>query len=260
MVQTVVSETPEFSWDGHRIITHALGAAGGVNYLNSKESFLSYYQMGSRLFEVDLVKTSDDVWVCRHSWHSSLGQWEGEEKKVLSCEEFLSAPLYGKYTPMTLEDLILLLADYPDAFVMLDAKQYSIRNYQRTLEDYAEYREIAANVGEEQVLGQFIPQIYNEAMFPGTALLYKFPTYIYSLWQEYSLEELGDIAAFCRKKGIPAATINMAWWSERVQEIFDREGILLYIYTVNEEEKAKQFMDAGAAGICTDTLLETDFP
>lgn len=127
---SISATTPEFKWENYKTIAHALGGIGDKTYLNSKESFLAGYQMGCRLFEVDLVKTSDNVWVCRHSWYQSLGQWEGDEKKVLSSEEFLSRPIYGKYTPITFEDLLVLLSDYPDTFVMLDSKQYSVRNYQ----------------------------------------------------------------------------------------------------------------------------------
>ena len=131
---SISATTPEFKWENYKTIAHALGGIGDKTYLNSKESFLAGYQMGCRLFEVDLVKTSDNVWVCRHSWYQSLGQWEGDEKKVLSSEEFLSRPIYGKYTPITFEDLLVLLSDYPDAFVMLDSKQYSLRNYQKTVD------------------------------------------------------------------------------------------------------------------------------
>ena len=102
---SISATTPEFKWENYKTIAHALGGIGDKTYLNSKESFLAGYQMGCRLFEVDLVKTSDNVWVCRHSWYQSLGQWEGDEKKVLSSEEFLSRPIYGKYTPITFEDL-----------------------------------------------------------------------------------------------------------------------------------------------------------
>ena len=199
---SISATTPEFKWENYKTIAHALGGIGDKTYLNSKESFLAGYQMGCRLFEVDLVKTSDNVWVCRHSWYQSLGQWEGDEKKVLSSEEFLSRPIYGKYTPITFEDLLVLLSDYPDTFVMLDSKQYSVRNYQKTVEDYADYIELAEAAGVPDVMGQIIPEIYNQAMFAGTALLYDFPGYIYSLWQEYSTEELTEIAAFCKEKNI----------------------------------------------------------
>ena len=247
--------TPEFNWENYNIITHALGSLDDLTYLNSRESFINYYDKGCRLFEVDLTRTSDGVWVCRHSWNQPLGQWDGDKKQVLSSEEFLSRPLYGKYTPMTLEDLLILLKDYPDAFVMLDSKQYSVRNYQRTIEDYADYLEIAQNAGVSEVAGQFIPEIYNQVMFSGTALLYEFPAYIYSLWQEYSLEEIQDIASFCEERGILAATVSREYWSQEIQDIFDEKGIRVYIYTVNDPEEASYYREEGAAGVCSDSLV-----
>lgn len=250
-----LTKTPEFSWNDYGTIAHALGGIGDKTYLNSRESFLASYQMGCRLFEVDLTKTSDGVWVCRHSWNQPLGQWDGDKKQVLSSEEFLSRPLYGKYTPMTLEDLLILLKDYPDAFVMLDSKQYSVRNYQRTIEDYADYLEIAQNAGVSEVAGQLIPEIYNQVMFSGTALLYEFPAYIYSLWQEYSLEEIQDIASFCEERGILAATVSREYWSQEIQDIFDEKGIRVYIYTVNDPEEASYYREEGAAGVCSDSLV-----
>ena len=251
--------TPEFKWENYNIVTHALGGIDDLTYLNSRESFINYYDKGCRLFEVDLTQTSDGVWVCRHNWKESLGQWEGEGRKVLSAEEFLNTPIYGKYTPMTFEDLLKLLDQHPDAFVMLDSKQYSVRNYQRTLEDYAKYREIAINAGIEHTLGQIIPQIYNSAMYPGTVLLYKFPAYIYSLWQEYSVEELENIADFCQKNKINAVTIYKDYWSEDVQKIFDERDILVYIYTINDKEEAMGYLEKGAKGICSDVLTQLDF-
>ena len=253
--EEIPMDTPEFNWENYNIITHALGGLDDLTYLNSRESFINYYDKGCRLFEVDLTQTSDGAWVCRHNWKESLGQWEGEERKVLSLDEFLSTPIYGKYTPMTFEDLLKLLDEYPDAFVMLDSKQYSVRNYQRTLEDYAQYREIAIKAGIEHTLGQIIPQVYNSAMYPGTALLYKFPAYIYSLWQDYSEEELEIIADFCQTNQIKAVTIYWDYWSEEVQKIFDERDILVYIYTINDKEKARGYLAKGAKGICTDVLI-----
>ena len=207
--------TPEFDWENYNIITHALGGIDGLTYLNSRESFINF----------------------------------------LSSEEFLNTPIYGKYTPMTFEDLLKLLDEYPDAFVMIDSKQYSVRNYQRTLEDYAQYREISIKAGIEHTLRQIIPEIYNSAMYPGTALLYKFPAYIYSLWQEYTTEELNDIAEFCQTNKIMAVTIYRDYWSEEVQKIFDERDILVYIYTINDKEEARRYLANGAQGVCTDVLI-----
>lgn len=253
--EEIAVNTPEFNWENYNIITHALGGLDGYTYLNSRESFINHYDKGCRFFEVDLSQTSDGVWVCRHNWKEPMGQWEGEKKKVLSAEEFLNTPIYGKYTPMSFEDLLKLLDEYPDAFVTIDSKQYSVRNYQRTLEDYAQYREIAINAGLEHTLGQIIPELYNSAMYSGTTLVYKFPAYLYSLWQEYSIEELNDIADFCQANQIQAVSLYCEYWSEDVQKIFDERDILVYIYTINDEEKAREYVKAGAKGVCTDTLI-----
>ena len=253
--EEIAVNTPEFNWENYNIITHALGGLDGYTYLNSRESFINHYDKGYRFFEVDLSQTSDGVWVCRHNWKEPMGQWEGDKKKVLSAEEFLNTPIYGKYTPMSFEDLLKLLDEYPDAFVTIDSKQYSVRNYQRTLEDYAQYREIAINAGLEHTLGQIIPELYNSAMYSGTMLVYKFPAYLYSLWQEYSIEELNDIADFCQANQIQAVSLYCEYWSEDVQKIFDERDILVYIYTINDEEKAREYVKAGAKGVCTDTLI-----
>ena len=257
VTRTAAARTTGFSWTDHRTIAHALGGLDGKEYLNSRESFLSMYNQGVRLFELDLSRTSDGVWVCRHNWNESMGQWEGTGKKVLTERAFTSNKIYGKYT-MTLEDFFLLLKDYPDAFVMIDSKQYSVRNYQMTLEDYCEYVEIAQAAGAGEVLDQIIPEIYSKAMFPGTAMIYSFPSYIYSLWQEYSTEDLEGIASFCREKKIPAATIYWKYWSYEAEEIFEKQGIHLYVYTVNDRNQARKYIAAGAEGICTDFLTTED--
>ena len=253
----IPERTEGFSWEKNPVIAHALGGLDET-YLNSREGFLNMYQKGVRLFEVDLCQTSDQVWVCRHSWNDPMGQWEGNKARRLSVEEFKSAPVYGRYTPLTLEDLFVLLKEHPDAYVMLDSKQYSLRSYQRTLEDYSSYVELARETGTEEVLDQLIPEIYNDAMFAGTAMLYSFSSYIYSLWQEYSREELKHIAEFCKEHKIPAVTMYRDYWSEEGQQIFSRLGIHVYVYTVNDREEARNYMEKGAAGVCTDFLTDED--
>lgn len=89
-------------------------------------------------------------------------------------------------------------------------------------------------------------------------MIYSFPSYIYSLWQEYSTEDLEEIASFCREKKIPAATIYWKYWSDEAEEIFEKQGIHLYVYTVNDRNQARKYIAAGAEGICTDFLTTED--
>lgn len=248
----------EFSWDNYRTTVHALGGLDGKTYLNSKEGFEYYYEKGARLFEVDLAQTADGVWVCRHTWKQPMGQWEGDGKKVLMADAFKNTLLYDTYTPLTLEDLFRLLKKYPDAYVMIDCKEYSTRDYANTLEDYKAYAEIARAAGAEDVLNQIIPELYNGKMYKATEKVHHFPSYIYSLWKEYSMKQLKNIANYCKENGIPIVTISAKYWTEEIQEMFDEQEIKVYIYTVNDAKKAKEFLKAGAVGVCTDTLLEEE--
>lgn len=251
-------EAGAFSWENYRTTVHALGGLDGKTYLNCKEGFEYYYQNGARLFEVDLAETADGVWVCRHTWKQPMGQWEGDGKKVLMADAFKSTPLYEQYTPLTLEDLFLLLKKYPDAYVLVDCKEYSTRDYANTLEDYKAYAEIARAAGAESVLNQIIPEIYNSKMLSAVQKVHNFPSYMYSLWQEYSVKQIQNIAEYCKKNAIPIVTISSEYWTEEIQEIFDEQDIMVSVYTVNDAKEAKKFLKAGAVGICTDTLLEDD--
>lgn len=244
-----------FSWEDHKTIVHALGGLEDKKYLNCKEGFGYFYEQGARLFEVDLEKTADGVWVCRHDWEKPMGQWEGEDRKVLMADAFLSTPLYEKYTPLTLEDLFGLLKKHPDVYVTLDCKDYSNRNYENTLADYKAYAEIARTAGAESVLDQVIPEIYNQKMYKATEKVHHFPAYIYSLWQEYSVKQLKKIAAYCKENSISTVSIYYKYWSEDIQKLFDEQEINVYVYTVNKIKSARKYLKAGAAGVITDRIL-----
>lgn len=250
--------TTPFPWKRYPVMAHALGAINGQVYLNSKESFIESYNKGYRLFEVDLAQTSDGVWVCRHNWKESLGQWNGSGTKVLSSKEFLSTPIYGKCTPMSLKDLFVLLKNYPDAYVLFDSKKYATRNYSNTLADYSQYLKIAYGVGAESVLKRIVPQIYNESMYSALEYLDVFPNYLYSLWKDYSMNELIRVADFCQKNKIFGVSISRSNWSKESQRLFDKKNISLYVYTVNNLSEAKRYIEEGAAGICTDMITKND--
>ena len=69
------------------------------------------------------------------------------------------------------------------------------------------------------------------------------------------MEELEDIADFCQTNKIQAVSLYWEYWSEEIQKIFDERDILVYIYTINDEEKAREYLNGGVKGICTDTLI-----
>ena len=76
--------------------------------LNCLEGFQAMYAQGVRVFEADLRMTSDQKVVLRHDWRKG---WQRgiRETSIPTLEEFLNAPILGKYTPLSFQDLLLLM-------------------------------------------------------------------------------------------------------------------------------------------------------
>ena len=148
--------------------------------------------------------------------------------------------------------------DYPDAYVILDSKKYSERNAENTAMDFSQFLETARSAGCEEAFSRVIPEVYNEDMFEGLASVYDFPAYLYSFWQEASPEEMERAAAFCKEKGIGAVAVDEEYWTEEVQKIFREQGIMVSVYTVDDPARAKELLDAGVAGVCTNTMIPAD--
>ena len=100
----------------NRLIAHAGGANDGYIYTNSKEALASALDNGFRYVELDLYETTDSNVVCLHSLedYSKMTSTDCED---LDTKTFLSHQLYGKYTPMTLNDAIKIWEERPFFFV-----------------------------------------------------------------------------------------------------------------------------------------------
>ena len=118
-------------YEKYPVICHALGRTQeGDTLTNSLEAFQYNYKRGQRVFEADVQITSDGKMVLRHDWVSGLGQeeafgWTEEDSWAVTAEEFLSSPIYGKYTPLSLEDWFAIMREYPDIWFVTDTKYSS---------------------------------------------------------------------------------------------------------------------------------------
>jgi len=104
-------------------IAHAGGAIDGINYTNCLEALDLSYSKGCKLFELDLIKTTDDKFVAAHHWeqYKTMIDYPGTiDDTPLSEEEFLSFKIHGKYTPMNMERINLWFQNHPDAILVTD--------------------------------------------------------------------------------------------------------------------------------------------
>ena len=106
--------------DTNRFIAHAGGQIDGHKYTNSLEALNLNYQKGFRLFELDIIKTSDNVYVSTHDWKhwakitGHLGDLPPDRKT------FKEQKIYKKYTSMDIIDINQWFRDHPDAILVTD--------------------------------------------------------------------------------------------------------------------------------------------
>ncbi len=105
--------------DTLRFIAHAGGGINGDTYTNSLEALDLNYSKGFRLFELDIIKTADDIFVAAHDWKqwAQKTKYKGELPPTL--EVFHQNPIKN-YTPMDIDRINLWFKEHPDAILVTD--------------------------------------------------------------------------------------------------------------------------------------------
>lgn len=242
-------------YEKYTVICHALGRTlEGESLTNSKEAFLYNYWRGQRVFEADFQITSDGVMVLRHDWISDLGQadafgWTEEKQWAVTAKDFLEAPIYGKYTPLTLEDWFEIMKKYPDIYLVTDTKYSSDVEGQFKL-----FTDTALEKGYEDVLSRVIVQIYYKEMYDEVKAVYPFQNWIWTLYY-IGYPDKQEILDFMAQKEIPVLVMPYTWWDSQREEELGGSGIKVYVHTVNDEEEARRGMSQGVSGIYSDDIL-----
>jgi glycerophosphoryl diester phosphodiesterase len=119
-LQTHPNHVQAIEWEQHLFVAHGLGEIDGHVLTNSKEAFIQNYENGHRLFEADLTYTTDGVLVARHNVFEVINGVNTEIN--VSYDHFQSNLLYEKYTALDVKELLELLVDYEDAYLITDTK------------------------------------------------------------------------------------------------------------------------------------------
>lgn len=115
---------PSLSDEKH-FIAHATGSLDGYTYLNSKESLINSLDNGYKYIEFDLAYTSDSIIVCVHNWEqfnkATIPNITGKDSDLYmtipTYSEFRTRMIYGKYTPLSLQDVITIQKQRPFTIV-----------------------------------------------------------------------------------------------------------------------------------------------
>lgn len=248
-------KTTPYDWvENNKFIAHALGSIEGNCYTNCLEAFKFNYSNGYKVFEADLVLTSDGKLVLKHDWTSYLSKVFGQEiadsklDKPLSFDEFIDMKVHKHLTPISFEDLVKLMASNKDIYIVTDTKEIDkdIINNQ--------FQEIisVAKKYDPNILKRIIPQIYNEDMYKQLQEMYKFDSYIYTLYMTNSTNE--QVIDFMTKNNLKVATMPTYRATNEFTMKLKEKGIYTYTHTVNSLQDVKDFEKIGVYGFYTDFI------
>lgn len=236
----------DYSWTKHRAIAHALGVHEGKTKTNSLEAFETSIKRGFKLFEADLIFTSDNVLVAHHDWKNDRG-----ERVPLSLKEFQTAQSKQKLTVLTFRKTAEILNQHKDVYLITDTKSFDLNMTRRQFENIVRIcREI-----NPEILDRIIPQIYREEMLEYIEKVHPFKSYIYTLyWAGEQRRYPERIANFAHWNNISVVTIPLSLVNAELITTLKRKNITVYVHTINEEQQAKDLLQKGIHGLYTDTL------
>jgi glycerophosphoryl diester phosphodiesterase len=110
----------EYSEDTNRFIAHGGGLINGFDYTNSLEALNLSYSKGFRLFELDIIKTSDGNYVAAHDWESwkRFTNYNGEVP--VSLNEFMKHKIQGLFSPIGMVEINKWFLNHPNCTLITD--------------------------------------------------------------------------------------------------------------------------------------------
>lgn len=245
-----------YSWAAEPgLIAHGMGAIGGQRVTNCLEAFQANYAAGYRVFEVDLILSTDGRLVARHDWESYMYEFLGQKVEnpdvAMSEAEFKALKIHGRMTPLTIADVVAIMKAYPDVWMVTDTKSKD------AAEITAAMNAIVEAIGEDSVLAErFIIQIYDEPMLGTVRAVHDFENIAYTLYQLEGTEE--EALAFAKANGVKVIVISEERSTPALLASASKLGLVTAVHTVNDAAEARRHLGSGATLIYSDFLRPGD--
>ncbi len=227
-----------------RLVYHAGGGVDGLSYTNSREAVEATLPHG-KVLEIDFFYTADRELVCIHSWPYITGSEE-----PMTAEEYKDHKIFGKYTTMSAEDMLALMKEDKDLYIVIDTKEDDAVSVIRDLMD------LAGN--EADVVDRFIIQLYEKGVKARLLEVYPFAeeNFLFTCYK-YGTDPT-QILRICMEEGISVVTVEYGTWSADTIDLFTQKGILIFEHTVNRPDHVQKALDRGVYGVYTDFLTSLD--
>lgn len=232
-----------------QLIAHGMGAANNLLTTNSLDAFIVNYRAGYRVFEVDLLSTSDDVLVLRHDNGRYVPSGDGTLVKrddPMTYKEFRTFKPNGTMTTLSFEDLAKIMVRFPDIRIVTDTKIEDPKITQ------GQYEQIVATINkvDPSLMRRVTPQVYNEEMYKQLKSSFAFDSYIYTLY--LGSGETEGVIDFMKKNDLKIVTLPEWGIPKEFIQALNEEGLYSFVHTVVTAEQQKQLEQMGVDGYYTD--------
>jgi glycerophosphoryl diester phosphodiesterase len=242
-------------YDPYGFVAHAFGPIEGHAYTNSLEAFQHNYARGFRVFECDQVLLADGtVLVAHDGLEASYGL--GKPFQLATWADLAGRGYLNRYTILRSDDLLQLLVDHPDVFLIPDPK------YARPA-IYRAYVRTATQMGRLDLLERIIPHVADQDELDALRVFYPLRNYVLALYHSQAKNRLDDAGAidFVRRNRTPAV---MMWWkdldpalslaangrqSRRFRPSFadglKAAGAVTYVHSLDDQAAIRHFWELG---------------
>lgn len=251
-------------WLGdNKLIAHAMGAIDGINYTNSLEAFEKNYAQGIRIFELDVCLTEEKIPVLCHEWgpynKGNLVDWriycqnpEKYSNVPLKYQEFVSTKILGKYTPLTLSDIVHLAEKYEDTKYIISAKS-KVWEYDNSAKIiFISLNELIQN-SKYEINDNFIIQIHSKSYFEYLCQDCNFNNFILGI-RPGKMRDEDELDGVLTKIGVSDILINARDIDNMDIKKMISKGVRVIAHTVNTKEEYQLLTEKGIKGILTDYL------
>ncbi|AIQ43937.1 phosphatidylinositol-specific phospholipase C/glycerophosphodiester phosphodiesterase family protein [Paenibacillus sp. FSL R5-0912] len=250
---------PATGFAAHRVVAHAMGGIHNFTYTNTLDAFIANYEQGTRVFEADLLLTSDDRLVARHEWTANMSKLLGQQNvlpaakqgTVLNYEDVMNSPVLEIYSPLDIEKIMNLMVIYPDAYIVTDTKELEPERIKKQFQLIVE----AAEKRDPALLKRIVPQIYSRDMLDVVNRVYAFPEVIFTLYQTQDSDEV--VIDFASQTGVDITMPTVRATKSFVRKL-KNAGARVYVHTVNDEKEISELSRMGVDGFYTDFVSEDD--
>ncbi|KKP59430.1 MAG: hypothetical protein UR53_C0002G0044 [Candidatus Magasanikbacteria bacterium GW2011_GWC2_34_16] len=225
-----------------QMIAHALGVIDGIRYSNSYEALEKSYQNGFRFFETDIELTADNKLVLLHDWDGVIQDLYGAPPKIYTLDEFKKLKIREKYTPLTLDNLLVWIKKHPDTYFITDTKRKNLVILNKL---YQQSGELSAH---------FIPQIYNFEEYDTVKKLGYFDIILTLYTRDYKAPALVNFAQQHKLWAITMSTDRIKTYPNLPAEL-TTVNIFTYSHLVNSQEQMTNLQKQKIGGVYTSDLI-----